>query len=137
MAVEVQVLYLGDLHTEAIHGPSGAKLITDAPVDNQGKGEDFSPTDLVGTAMGTCMLTIMGIYARNHDIDIQGAKATVQKEMTTTGPRMIKCLSTVIEIPLPESHDHAEALKRAALGCPVHRSLHPDVEKPVDFVWRG
>ena len=135
--VEVSVVYTGDLHTKAIHGPSSAELETDAPVDNCGKGEEFSPTDLVGTAMATCMLTIMGIYAKNNDIDIEGTKAVVQKEMTAELPRMIAKLSTVIEVPLPADHKACKALEQAALGCPVHRSLHPDVEKPIEFRWTG
>jgi putative redox protein len=135
--VEVSVTYTGDLHTTAVHGPSGARLETDAPVDNCGRGEEFSPTDLVGTAMATCMLTIMGIYAQKKGIDIKGATAVIQKEMTTTLPRMIARLSTVIEVPIPESHPDIDGLKAAAMGCPVHRSLHPDVEKPVIFRWVG
>jgi uncharacterized OsmC-like protein len=135
--VEVRVTYKGDLHTTAIHGPSGAELETDAPVDNCGRGEEFSPTDLVGTAMGTCMLTIMGIFAKNKEIDIEGATAVVQKEMTPELPRMISRLHTVIEVPLSEGHPDCEGLKKAAMGCPVHRSLHPDVEKPVEFRWVG
>lgn len=137
MIVEVRATYKGGLHTEAIHGPSNAVLETDAPVDNCGKGEEFSPTDLVGTAMGTCMLTIMGIYAQNHEIDIEGATATVQKEMTQELPRMIARLSTVIEVPLPADHKSCKGLEQAALGCPVHRSLHADIEKPVEFRWVG
>ncbi|MDF1813311.1 MAG: OsmC family protein [Verrucomicrobiales bacterium] len=135
--VEVSVTYTGDLHTTAVHGPSGAKLETDAPVDNCGKGEEFSPTDLVGTAMATCMLTIMGIFAQKKGIEIEGATAVVQKEMTAQLPRMIARLSTVIEVPVPEDHPDKQGLIDAAMGCPVHRSLHPDVEKPVDFRWVG
>lgn len=133
--VEVSVKYTGDLHTRAIHGPSGASLETDAPVDNCGKGEEFSPTDLVGTAMATCMLTIMGIFARKKDLDITGATAVVQKEMTPQLPRMISRLSTIITVPLPMDHPDCKGIIDAAMGCPVHRSLHPDVEKPVEFVW--
>lgn len=90
--VEVDVVYQGDLHCLATHGPSQQTLETDAPKDNMGKGEAFSPTDLVGTAMGTCMLTIMGIVAKNLGIDITGAKAHVTKEMATEGIRRIKKL---------------------------------------------
>lgn len=137
MIVEVTAVYEGDLHTTATHGPSGATLPTDAPVDNEGKGEEFSPTDLVGTAMGTCMLTIMGIYARNHGIDIEGATATVRKTMSADLPRRIGGLTTEIVVPLPEGHPNRKGLEAAALGCPVHRSLHPDVEKPVEFRFTG
>jgi putative redox protein len=133
--VEVNAIYEGELHCSAEHGPSGAFIQTDAPVDNHGKGEAFSPTDLVGTAMGTCMLTIMGIYAKQKGIDITGTKVRVTKEMTAELPRMIARLGTTIEVPLPENHPSRGALEAAALGCPVHRSLHPNIEKPVDFVW--
>ena len=135
--VEVNGIYEGELHCSAKHGPSGAVIQTDAPVDNHGKGEAFSPTDLVGTAMGTCMLTIMGIFAQQREIDITGATVKVTKEMTAELPRMIARLCTTIEVPLEEVHPQRKALEAAALGCPVHRSLHPNVEKPVDFVWKG
>ena len=135
--VKVDVIYEGDLHTRAIHGPSGAELATDAPVDNEGKGELFSPTDLVGTAMGTCMLTIMGIYARRKGLAIEGAKASVEKTMSTDAPRRIVRLAIEIEVPLPAHHPDCRALEMAALGCPVHQSLHADMEKPVVFRWVG
>lgn len=131
--VSISIEYTGDLNCVAVHGPSGKRLETDAPVDNQGKGESFSPTDLVATALGTCMATIMGIYARRHDIDLRGMKIQVSKEMTTTPPRRIARLST--EIWLPAELEKNTALEHAALTCPVHQSLHPDVEKPVVFHW--
>ncbi len=84
--VEVQIEYQGELHCNAVHGPSGTELNTDAPKDNQGRGESFSPTDLVATALGTCMVSVMGIMARTLNIDIVGTTATVRKEMTITGP---------------------------------------------------
>ncbi len=87
--------------------------------------------------MATCMLTIMGIYAQKKGLNINGATAVIQKEMTPTLPRMIARLSTVIEVPISENHPDIEGLKNAAMGCPVHRSLHPDVEKPVVFRWIG
>jgi len=106
---------------------------TDAPVDNQGRGESFSPTDLVATALGSCMATIMGIYARQKGIAIEGMRVEVTKEMTSTAPRKIARLST--EIWMPPGLARLPALEHAALTCPVHQSLHPDVEKPVDFHW--
>jgi putative redox protein len=133
--VPIQIEYQGDLHCRAVHGPSGTELSTDAPKDNQGKGESFSPTDLVATAMGTCILTTMGILARTLNLDIAGATATVEKEMTATQPRMIKSLSTKIHMPPSFSQDDRLKLERAAHTCPVHRSLHPDVEKPIEFIW--
>jgi putative redox protein len=133
--VKISIAYHGDLRCEAIHGPSNNKLLTDAPVDNHGKGESFSPTDLVATALGTCMATVMGIYAQQHEIDLRGMKVTVGKEMTQVPVRRIARLTCEITIPLPDTHPRREALERAALTCPVHQSLHPDVEKPVTFIW--
>ena len=135
--VEIQIKYLGDLRCEAAHGPSEKTLLTDAPVDNCGRGESFSPTDLVATALGTCIVTTMGIFAQRHGIDLSGAKVTVQKEMTSVPTRRIARLASELILPLPATHPHREALERAALTCPVHQSLHPDVEKPVSFVWSG
>lgn len=132
--VKITIEYTGQLHCVAAHGPSGRRLETDAPVDNQGKGESFSPTDLVATALGSCMATVMGIYARQKDIDLAGMKIEVTKEMTQTPPRRIARLAT--EIWMPHSLDRNPALENAALTCPVHHSLHPDVEKPVTFRWK-
>jgi uncharacterized OsmC-like protein len=131
--VKVTIDYQGGLHCRAEHGPSGATVETDAPVDNQGKGESFSPTDLVGVAMGSCMATIMGIYARNKGIPLEGLRVEVQKEMTQSAPRKIARLTT--DIWFPKGLEKNPALEHAALTCPVHQSLHPDVEKPVNFHW--
>ena len=133
--VEVHIQYLGELRCEAAHGPSQTTLITDAPVDNHGRGESFSPTDLVATALGTCIVTTMGIFAQRHGIELRGAKITVQKEMTSVPTRRIARLTSELFLPLPATHPHREALERAAFTCPVHQSLHPDVEKPIRFVW--
>lgn len=134
--VHINIEYLGELRCSAMHAPSSQTLITDAPVDNHGKGESFSPTDLLATALGTCMLTIMGIFAQRHEIDLRGTKVSVTKEMIAAPVRRIARLASEIHIPLPASHPHREALERAALTCPVHQSLHPEVDKPVKFVWR-
>lgn len=135
--ITISIDYFGGLRCEATHGPSQNKLITDAPVDNHGKGESFSPTDLVATALGVCMATVMGIFAERHEIDLRGMKVTVGKEMTQVPVRRIARLTTDIVIPLPATHPYREALERAALTCPVHQSLHPEMEKPVTFVWSG
>jgi putative redox protein len=135
--IQITTHYQGGLRCEATHGPSQNKLITDAPVDNHGKGESFSPTDLVATALGTCMATVMGIYAEAHAIDLRGMTVTVGKEMTTVPVRRIARLACEIVVPLPATHPRREALERAALTCPVHQSLHPDVQKDVKFVWAG
>jgi putative redox protein len=134
--VRIEVEYQGSLRCQALHAPSGTVLLTDAPVDNHGKGESFSPTDLVATALATCMATIMGIFAQRHEIDLQGMKLTVTKEMTTTAPRRIARLAVDIWPPCPADHPHRDALERAALACPVHQSLHPEVDKPVIFHWQ-
>jgi putative redox protein len=133
--VSIQFEYQGDLHCKAVHGPSETELNTDAPKDNQGRGESFSPTDLVATALGSCILTTMGIMARTLSVDITGATATVEKEMTSTPPRMIQRLTTRINMPTTVSPDNQQKLERAAHTCPVHRSLHPDVEAPIEFTW--
>jgi len=133
--VSIQVEYQGDLHCKATHGPSGAQFTTDAPKDNQGRGESFSPTDLVATALGSCMLTVMGIAARTLHIDVSGATATVEKEMTTTSPRRIERLKVNIHVPHALSADDKEKLVRAAHTCPVHKSLHPDVQVPIEFTY--
>ncbi len=135
--IQIDIDYLGGLRCEATHGPSQNKLITDAPVDNHGKGESFSPTDLVATALGVCMATVMGIFAERHAIDLRGMKVTVRKEMTQAPVRRIARLTTAIVVPLPDTHPHRAALERAALTCPVDESLLAEMEKPVAFVWAG
>lgn len=133
--VRIDAEYQGDLHCRAVHGPSRAELTTDAPVDNQGRGESFSPTDLVATALGACMLTIMGIQARTLNLDIAGATATVEKEMTSTAPRRIQSLTVRIHVPGAISPEDRLKLERAAHTCPVHKSLHPDIQTPIEFTW--
>lgn len=133
--VEMKVVYEGDLHCQATHGPSGVSLATDAPVDNNGKGQSFSPTDLVATALGTCMLTIMGIAAQRNNIDISGARMVVRKEMVAEPVRRIGRLEVDLHVPanLPEA-DRCR-LENAAKVCPVKQSLHPDVEIQIRFHW--
>ncbi len=133
--VAIKMEYEGDLHCKAVHGPSGTELSTDAPKDNQGRGESFSPTDLVATALGGCMLTIMGIMARTLNIDLVGATATVEKEMTTAPPRRIGKLTVRIHVPQAVTPENREKLVRAAHTCPVHKSLHPEIETPIEFSW--
>lgn len=135
--VEINGIYEGTLRCSATHAPSGATLQTDAPVDNHGRGESFSPTDLVATALGVCMTTIMGIYAERHGIALDGTKIRVEKHMTPEPPRRIARIVTEITVPLPEDHPHRSAIEKAAVTCPVHLSLHPEVEKPVVFAWVG
>ena len=135
--VKVSINYEGGLRCAAKHGPSGKTVVTDAPVDNHGKGESFSPTDLVATALGTCMATIMGIAAERHQIDLGGMEIEVTKEMTTEAPRRIARLTTKIRVPLPPDHPQRTLLENAALTCPVHKSLSAEMAKPVDFDWAG
>jgi len=135
--VKISVRYEGQLHCEAVHGPSGTKLATDAPVDNEGRGESFSPTDLVATALAACMATIMGIAAKRHSITLEGMTIETSKEMSTDTPRRIVSLKSKVTIPLPGSHPQRKLLEAAALGCPVHHSLDPKIAKPVEFVWEG
>ena len=133
--VPIEAVYEGDLRCRATHGPSKAELLTDAPVDNQGKGESFSPTDLVATALGTCIATTMGIFAKRHDIDLRGMRVSVKKEMVQQPSRRIGRLATEVHVPLPANHPHRAALENAAVTCPVHRSLDSAVEIPIAFHW--
>jgi putative redox protein len=135
MGVEINVDYRGNLQCTATHGPSKQVLTTDAPVDNGGKGSAFSPTDLVATALGGCMLTIMGIVAQRNGLDISGSKAHVIKEMASTPIRRIGKLIVVITLPASlklNASDRAK-LENAAMTCPVKQSLHPDVQLDIQF----
>jgi putative redox protein len=133
--VKIEIKYEGELRCSARHLPSGRELETDAPVDNQGRGASFSPTDLVATALATCMATTMGIVARREGMAIEGTAIEITKEMTSAPPRRIARLTTTIRLPVPRSADPQGLLERAALNCPVYLSVHPEVEKPVQLVW--
>jgi uncharacterized OsmC-like protein len=135
--VHVDISYLGSLRCEAVHGPSGSKILTDAPVDNHGKGESFSPTDLTAASLGTCMATIMGIAAEQQGVSLGDMKVAVEKEMSTDSPRRITKIHVAFEIPLPSNHPKRKTLENAALACPVHHSLHPNIEQVVRFEWVG
>src|SRR5213080_4399217 len=127
--VKVSVDYTGNLHCNATHGPSHSKIATDAPADNQGKGEAFSPTDLVATALGTCIATTMAIVAERHEVELKGMTVQVRKEMASD-PRRIGRLTTEVHVPLPADHPQRALLEKTALGCPVHRSLAAEMERP-------
>lgn len=133
--VSIDFEYQGDLHCNAVHGPSGTALSTDAPKDNHGRGESFSPTDLIATALGSCMLTTMGILARTLNVDIAGATATVEKEMASTPFRRVQQLRVRIHVPQAVSEENQTKLERAAHTCPVAKTLNPDVEIPTEFTW--
>jgi uncharacterized OsmC-like protein len=135
--VRLTTTYEGGLRCRAVHGPSGTTLVTDAPVDNHGKGESFSPTDLVATALGACMMTVMGIVAERHGLDLTGMTTETVKEMTKEPPRRIASLRTRLTIPLPADHPKRSLLEQAAHTCPVHKSLHPEIDASVEFVWKG
>ena len=129
-------IYRGDLNCELTHGPSGQVISTDAPVDNQGRGLAFSPTDLTAAALGSCVVTTMAIAAKNRlGFDLSGVRWEVSKEMSTDAPRRIESLRTEVWLPIPRSRDPDGLLEKAALGCPVHRSLHPEMAKPFVFHW--
>jgi uncharacterized OsmC-like protein len=134
--VEIKIDYQGDLHCRAVHGPSGGVLETDAPVDNNGRGESFSPTDLVATALGACMTTVMGIVARRKEIDLAGMKVTVRKHMSADTPRRIAKLEVDLDVPLPVDHPERRLLESTGNGCPVHHSLHPDIEVVLNWHWQ-
>jgi putative redox protein len=130
-----KVIYKGNLRTEATHLKSGNVIITDAPVDNHGNGEAFSPTDLASTALASCILTIMGITANTHGIDIEGASADVNKIMNSN-PRRIKTIEVIIQMPKKEySNKEKKMLEAAAHHCPVGMSLHPDTEEILIINW--
>lgn len=132
--VEIRVLYEGDLHTRCTHGPSASELETDAPKDNEGRGERFSPTDLLATSLGSCMLTTMGILARRRGWPLEGARVRVEKHMVTAPERRVGRLVVAFDLPaLPP--DARTLLERAAHTCPVKKSLHPDVQVDVSFSW--
>ncbi|MGD0766648.1 MAG: OsmC family protein [Tepidisphaeraceae bacterium] len=133
--VEIQIAYQGNLRCSARHVDSGVTLLTDAPKDNMGNGESFSPTDLVATALGTCMLTIMGIAARRMDVDLSGATAVVTKEMSQAPIRRIARLAVTLRVPARLTEEQRQKLQNAAMTCPVHKSLHPDVQTPINFQW--
>jgi len=134
--VEIIIDYEGDLHCNAIHGPSGSRLETDAPVDNNGRGEAFSPTDLVATAVGTCMATVMGIVAKRKNIPLDGLRVTVRKFMSDESPRRITCLEVDIHLPLPADHPDCKVFESAARSCPVYHSIHPDIEVLMHWLWQ-
>ncbi len=130
-----EIIYQGQLRTQATHIRSGNQIITDAPVDNQGKGEAFSPTDMVATGLASCVITIMGIKARDKGIDISGAKAKVTKVMASD-PRRIAKIEINLYMPEGDYSDKDKIiLEKAAHGCPVRRSLHPDLEEVLNIIW--
>ncbi len=134
----IETEYEGSLRTLALHVASGNRIVTDAPVDNHGRGEAFSPSDLVCAALGSCMLTIMGIKALQHRLDIVGTRVAITKEMTADGPRRIRRITLDFALPPAArvfSDRDRDVLERAAHTCPVALSLHPEIEQVVRFGW--
>jgi len=133
--IMAEVTYTGELHTIATHLRSGDAINTDAPVDNRGKGQAFSPTDLMATSLASCILTVMGIRAMDWEIPMTGAHATVEKHMASN-PRRIQKL--VVEISMPEmslTQKQKEILEKIAHTCPISMSLHPDLEEEISITW--
>jgi putative redox protein len=137
MAVEITVDYEGQLRCRAVHGPSKNELVTDAPADNMGKGEAFSPTDLVATALATCIVTTIGIVAARKGFEVTKMRAHIEKHMSTDAPRRIVKLPVKIWIGLPADHPERALIEKTAHGCPVHQSLRADIEIPIEFIWEG
>lgn len=135
--VEIKLDYEGDLHCSAVHGPSGNTLVTDAPIDNNGRGEAFSPTDLVATALAACIATVIGIVARRKEIDVGGMKIAVRKFMSVDTPRRIARLELDLDLPLSADHPDRGVFESAARGCPVHHSIHPDIDVVMNWRWRA
>ncbi|MBP1841440.1 OsmC family protein [Formosa algae] len=131
-----KVTYLGGLRTENIHIQSGNTYVTDAPVDNNGKGEAFSPTDTVATGLASCMMTVMGIKASGLDYNMEGTTAAVTKHMSTD-PRRISKIEVVFHFPIAAEDKTRKILEHTANTCPVHYSLHPDIEKVITFNWKS
>ena len=133
----IKTTYQGNLRTQATHLQSGTSILTDSPTDNNGKGEAFSPTDLVAAALGSCMMTIMGIVAQRHDIDLQDTEMEITKVMSAELPRRIARIEINFKMHtgVAVSEDDKTKLIRAAHTCPVALSLHPDIEQVIGFEW--
>lgn len=129
-----KVTYTGELRTSCIHLRSGNEFITDAPIDNNGLGQAFSPTDTVATGLASCILTMMGIKANGLEVDLKGAVAEVTKHMASE-PRRISKIEIILSLPEAVTERHRKILIHTANTCPVHYSLHPDIEKVITFNW--
>ncbi len=128
------VRYLGELRTSSMHMQSGTEILTDAPTDNHGKGETFSPTDLVANSLATCMITVMGIKARDMDLELKGTTAEVTKVMAAD-PRRIAEIHIKFQMNLAEDKKIKAILENTAMTCPVYFSLHPEIKKVITFNW--
>ena len=128
------VNYLGNLRTESIHVSSNDKIVTDAPIDNNGKGEAFSPTDLVATSLSSCILTVIGIVSKKKKYDLTNTKSSVEKIMGDNPRRIVEVL---VKIEFSKSADPKTKtiIEKTALNCPVGKSLHPDIKQNISFIW--
>ena len=129
-----KVTYTGNLRTTCVHVQSGSQYITDAPTDNHGMGQSFSPTDTVATGLATCMLTVMGIKARGLDVELANSSAEVTKHMAAD-PRRISRIDVVLQLPAAVSEKNRKILEHTAITCPVNQSLHPDIERVITYNW--
>lgn len=135
MSVTITGKYKGNLRVELTHGPSGSILETDAPIDNQGQGSRFSPTDLTAAALASCIVTIMGIVARHDRINLEDLTFRAEKHMAQDTPRRISKITVEFNMPKGLTDDQKKKLEKAAHTCPVHHSLHPDIEKDIKFIY--
>jgi len=131
--VEMKITYEGGLHCKAVHGPSGAIIVTDAPVDNHGKGESFSPTDLCAASLGVCMMTVMGIASQDRNIDMKGTVCRIEKHMSSDAPRRIVKINADFSFPVGIPIDKRELLRATAEHCPVAKSLNPEIDVNLKF----
>lgn len=134
MTVSITAKYVGQKKVQLTHGPSGVELVTAPPVDNQGDGSSFSPTDLGAASLLSCMMTLMVLFADRTGLDLSGMHGSVEKHMSQN-PRRIAKLKVNLHLPHALSADNRAKLERAALTCPMHHSLHPDIEKPIRFIY--
>ena len=130
-----KITYLGDLRTSSIHLQSGTEILSDAPIDNHGKGEAFSPTDLLANSLGSCMMTIMAIKATDMGIELKGSTVEVTKIMQAE-PRRVGRLEVIMNMSIAESEKNRIILERVAMNCPVFLSLHPEIEKVITINWK-
>jgi putative redox protein len=134
--VKVNINYEGALHCAVAHEPSGKTIDTDAPLDNGGKGESFSPTDLCAAALGSCIATIVGMELEKLGVDLAGMRIEVSKEMSANMPRRIARLATQVWLPVELTDDQQWKVQIAARNCPVHHSLSAEIDKPIIFHWK-
>lgn len=132
---KIKAVYTGDFQVECVHGENGAKLITYAPKEVGGNGKGFSPTDLLITALGSCMLTLLGMTAQKLGVEVKGSTVEMEKEMTSIPTRRLGKAVLRIRCPHSFSQQIREKLEKAVIECPVHRSLHPEIKIEIDFIW--